>query len=107
MIYELFQFLSDFPGARLMSYISFRAIVAGVMGLCISIWVGGWFIQLLKRKKISETQRDEKTDPFNTAKKGVPTSHADSMLIDGQTEQYLSAINAIDHRHLRCHRICR
>ena len=73
MIYELFQFLSDFPGARLMSYISFRAIVAGVMGLCISIWVGGWFIQLLKRKNISETQRDEKTDPFNTAKKGVPT----------------------------------
>ena len=73
MIYELFQFLGDVPGARLMTYISFRAIVAGVLGLCISIWVGGWFIQLLKRKNISETQRDEKTDPFNTAKKGVPT----------------------------------
>ena len=73
MIYELFQFLGDVPGARLMTYISFRAIVAGVLGLCISIWVGGWFIQLLKRKNISETQRDEKIDPFNTAKKGVPT----------------------------------
>ena len=73
MIYELFQFLGDVPGARLMTYISFRAIVAGVLGLCISVWVGGWFIQLLKRKNISETQRDEKTDPFNTAKKGVPT----------------------------------
>ena len=73
MIYELFQFLGDVPGARLMTYISFRAIVAGVLGLCISIWVGGWFIQLLKRRNISETQRDEKTDPFNTAKKGVPT----------------------------------
>ena len=73
MIYELFQFLGDVPGARLMTYISFRAIVAGVMGLCISIWVGRWFIELLKRKNISETQRDEKVDPFNVAKKGVPT----------------------------------
>ena len=73
MIYELLQFLGDVPGARLMTYISFRAIVAGVMGLCISIWVGRWFIELLKRKRISETQRDEKIDPFNVAKKGVPT----------------------------------
>ena len=73
MIYQLLTLLNDFPGARLMTYISFRAIVAGVLALCISIWVGRWFIQLLKRKNISETQRDEKTDPFNTAKKGVPT----------------------------------
>ena len=73
MIYELFNFLGDVPGARLMTYISFRAIVAGVMGLCISIWVGRWFIDLLRRKNISETQRDEKVDPFNVAKKGVPT----------------------------------
>ena len=73
MIYELFQLIGDVPGARLMNYISFRAIVAGVMGLCISIWVGRWFIELLKRKNISETQRDEKIDPFNVAKKGVPT----------------------------------
>jgi phospho-N-acetylmuramoyl-pentapeptide-transferase len=47
--------------------------MAGVLALCISIWVGQWFIQLLKRRNISETQRDEKTDPFNVAKKGVPT----------------------------------
>ena len=73
MIYELFNLLGDLPGARLMTYISFRAIVAGVMGLCISIWAGNWFIQLLRRKNISETQRDEKIDPFNVAKKGVPT----------------------------------
>lgn len=73
MLYELFLLLGDVPGARLMNYISFRAIVAGVMGLCISIWVGRWFIELLKRKNISETQRDEKIDPFNVAKKGVPT----------------------------------
>ena len=73
MIYHLFQLLSNVPGARLMNYISFRAIVAGVLALCISIWVGKWFIQLLQRKNISETQRDESIDPFNVAKKGVPT----------------------------------
>ena len=73
MIYELFSILGDVPGARLISYISFRAIVAGVMGLCISIWMGKWFIELLRRRNISETQRDEKLDPFNVAKKGVPT----------------------------------
>ena len=73
MIYQLFQLLSNVPGARLMNYISFRAIVAGVLALCISIWVGKWFIQLLQRKNISETQRDESIDPFNVAKKGVPT----------------------------------
>lgn len=73
MLYELFINLSHVPGARLMTYISFRAIIAGVLALCISIWVGKWFIRLLRRKHISETQRDEKTDPFNIAKKGVPT----------------------------------
>ena len=73
MLYQLFASFSDFPGARLMSYISFRAIVAAVIGLFISIWVGRWFIQLLRRRNISETQRDEKIDPFNVAKKGVPT----------------------------------
>lgn len=73
MIYELFNFFGSIPGARLMTYISFRAIIAGVMGLCISIWVGKWFIQLLQRKNISETQRDESIDPFNVTKKGVPT----------------------------------
>lgn len=73
MIYELFNFFGSIPGARLMTYISFRAIIAGVMGLCISIWVGRWFIRLLQRKNISETQRDESIDPFNVTKQGVPT----------------------------------
>lgn len=56
-----------------MTYISFRAIVAGVLALLVSIYFGKYFINLMKRKHISETQRDEKTDPFNVAKKGVPT----------------------------------
>ena len=55
------------------TYISFRAILAGVIGLLVSIWFGNWFINYMKRHNISETQRDEKTDPFNVGKKGVPT----------------------------------
>jgi phospho-N-acetylmuramoyl-pentapeptide-transferase len=73
MIYQLFTYLSDVPGARLMTYISFRAVVAGVLAMCISIWFGKKFIEWQKRKKISETQRDVKDDPFNVNKKGVPT----------------------------------
>jgi len=73
MLYELFSHLGDFPGARLMTYISVRAIIANVLALIVSIWFGRHFIHLLKRKHISETQRDEKLDPFNVAKKGVPT----------------------------------
>lgn len=56
-----------------MTYISFRAIIAGVLALLVSIFFGRYFISLMKRKHISETQRDEKTDPFNVGKKGVPT----------------------------------
>lgn len=73
MIYQLFTFFSDLPGARLMTYISFRAVIAGVLAMCISIWFGKKFIEWQKRKNISETQRDVKDDPFNVNKKGVPT----------------------------------
>ncbi|MBQ8100165.1 MAG: phospho-N-acetylmuramoyl-pentapeptide-transferase [Paludibacteraceae bacterium] len=77
MIYHLFDYLQSvyghFAGANLMQYISFRAIMAFVIALLTSMWFGKYFIALLKRKHISETQRDEKTDPFNTKKVGVPT----------------------------------
>jgi len=73
MIYHLFDYFNQLPGARLMTYISFRAIIAGVIGLLISMHFGQRFIKLLRRKNISEQQRDEKTDPFGVQKKGVPT----------------------------------
>ena len=77
MLYHLFDYLSSvyghLAGARLLTYISFRAITAGIIALCVSIWFGNWFINYMKRHNISETQRDEKTDPFNVGKKGVPT----------------------------------
>ena len=77
MLYHLLDYLTSsyghLAGARLMTYISFRAITAGIIALCVSIWFGNWFINYMKRHNISETQRDEKTDPFNVGKKGVPT----------------------------------
>ena len=73
MLYSLFTHFSDVLGARLWTYISFRAITAGILGLLISIWFGNWFINFMKRHNISETQRDAKIDLFNVAKKRVPT----------------------------------
>ena len=77
MLYHLFDYLTSayghWAGARLMTYISFRAITAGIIALGVSVWFGNWFINYMKRHDISETQRDEKTDPFNVGKKGVPT----------------------------------
>ena len=55
------------------SYVTFRAIFALVLSLIVSCWFGSHFIDILKRKNISETQRDVKLDPFGVTKKGVPT----------------------------------
>jgi len=55
------------------SYISFRALLTLILSLIISAWFGERFIKFMKRRKISETQRDASIDPFGTQKKGVPT----------------------------------
>lgn len=75
MLYYLFQYLDkfDFPGAGMFSYVSFRALLAVILSLGISSIFGNYFINLLKRKQISETQRDASIDPFNTQKIGVPS----------------------------------
>lgn len=75
MLYYLFNYLHkcNFPGAGVFNYVTFRAAMAVILALIVSVWFGNYFINLLKRKKVVETQRDEKTDPYNIAKKGVPT----------------------------------
>lgn len=76
MLYYLFEYLDnccDVPGAGMFTYVSFRAIFAIIVSLIVSIWFGKFFIRMLNRRQISETQRDESIDPFNTQKKGVPT----------------------------------
>jgi phospho-N-acetylmuramoyl-pentapeptide-transferase len=48
-------------------------MMAIILSLVISAIFGEYFINLLKRKQISETQRDVSIDPFNVGKVGVPT----------------------------------
>ena len=75
MLYYLFRYLSEFgiSGAHLWSYISFRAILTLVLSLIISAWFGEWFIKYMKRRNLSEEQRDASIDPYGVDKKGVPT----------------------------------
>lgn len=75
MLYYLFTYLEQFnlPGARMFSYVSFRALLAIILALLISTFFGEFFIKFLKRKKITETQRDASIDPFGVNKVGVPS----------------------------------
>ncbi len=75
MLYYLFNYLDqhDFPGAGMFNYVTFRAAVAIIIALIVAVWFGNWFIKMLKRRNISETQRDAAIDPYNTNKVGVPT----------------------------------
>ena len=54
-------------------YISFRSLLALILSLVISAWMGGRFIKYLKKKQITETQRDASIDPFGVQKIGVPS----------------------------------
>ena len=60
MLYYLFKILqeSGFPGARLFSYTSFRALTAIVLALLISAIFGEYFIRFFKKRQISENLRD-------------------------------------------------
>ena len=75
MLYYLFQWLDkyDFPGAGMFGYTSFRSLMAIILALLISSIWGDKFIDLLKRKQITETQRDANIDPFGVNKVGVPS----------------------------------
>lgn len=75
MLYYLFQYLEQFgfPGARMFGYISFRSLMAVILALLISAIFGEYFINMLRSKQITETQRDAAIDPFNVKKVGVPT----------------------------------
>lgn len=75
MLYYLFRFLDQFgiPGSHIWSYISFRALLALMLSLIISAWFGEKFIKYLRRKQITETQRDASIDPFGVKKIGVPS----------------------------------
>jgi phospho-N-acetylmuramoyl-pentapeptide-transferase len=75
MFYYLFNFLDkqfDFPGAGVFQYISFRAAMALIVSLLISMVFGKRIIQLLHRKQVGETVRDLGLHG-QLEKKGTPT----------------------------------
>jgi len=61
MLYHLFEYLEQayqFPGASVFQYISFRAALALITSLLISMVFGGKLIERLRRLQIGETVRD-------------------------------------------------
>lgn len=61
MFYHLFDYLaqhSDFPGARLFSYFSFRSGLAFIIALAFALFVGKHLIRLLQRHQIGEEIRE-------------------------------------------------
>ena len=74
MIYHLFQLLEDYdiPGQGLMTYLSFRAMLASVTAMLLSLFVGRKIIHWLQKKQIGETIRDLGLEG-QTQKKGTPT----------------------------------
>lgn len=75
MLYYVFRFLEqwDVPGSGMWSFISFRSLLALILALVISAWFGEYFIRWMKRRHISETQRDASIDPFGVQKINVPS----------------------------------
>jgi phospho-N-acetylmuramoyl-pentapeptide-transferase len=75
MLYYLFDYIEknfDFPGAGLFQYISFRAGMAAVLSLLITITFGKKLIRFLQRKQVGEDIRDLGLEG-QMQKKGTPT----------------------------------
>lgn len=74
MFYHLFEYLEsiEVPGAGVFQYISFRAAIALITSLIISMIFGKSIIRLLQRKQIGESIRDLGLQG-QMEKKGTPT----------------------------------
>lgn len=74
MFYYLFQYLDklDFPGAGVFQYISFRAALALISSLLISMVFGKRIINFIRKKQIGETIRELGLEGQNE-KAGTPT----------------------------------
>lgn len=74
MFYYLFQYLDklDFPGAGVFQYISFRAALALITSLLISLVFGKRIIEFIRRKQIGETIRELGLEG-QVQKTGTPT----------------------------------
>ncbi len=74
MLYYLFQYLEqiDFPGARLMSYLTFRSGMALILSLFIATVIGRRIIDRLQLMQVGEIVRDLGLEG-QMSKKGTPT----------------------------------
>lgn len=74
MLYHLFQALKeyDIPGAGLMNYLTFRALMAALTSLVVAMVSGSRIIRTLQKKQIGEEIRDLGLEG-QLAKKGTPT----------------------------------
>jgi phospho-N-acetylmuramoyl-pentapeptide-transferase len=75
MLYHLINYLSrayDFPGERLMNYISFRAGVGVLLSLIMALVLGKRIIRLLRKELIGEEVRDLGLEG-QLQKRGTPT----------------------------------
>ena len=75
MLYHLFEYLqqvTDVSGAGLFQYISFRAGMAIITSLIISMLFGGKLINLLRKKQVGESIRDLGLEG-QVEKSGTPT----------------------------------
>ena len=75
MLYYLFNYLDktfDFPGAGVFQYISFRAAMALIFSLLISLVFGKRIIEIIRKKQIGETIRELGLDG-QKQKTGTPT----------------------------------
>jgi phospho-N-acetylmuramoyl-pentapeptide-transferase len=75
MLYYLFSYLDsafDFPGAGVFNYISFRAAMAVITSLVISMLFGRRIIDFLRKKQVGETVRDLGLEG-QLQKQGTPT----------------------------------
>ncbi|MGM9847691.1 MAG: phospho-N-acetylmuramoyl-pentapeptide-transferase [Muribaculaceae bacterium] len=74
MLYHLFDYLYglDFPGSRLMGYITFRSGAALVLSLLIAIFIGKKIIHKLQKMQVGEIIRDLDLEG-QMKKQGTPT----------------------------------
>ncbi|MCK4361226.1 MAG: phospho-N-acetylmuramoyl-pentapeptide-transferase, partial [Bacteroidales bacterium] len=75
MFYYIFQYLEDtfhFPGAQVFQFITFRAALAVITSLIISLLFGKRWIKYLNKKQVSETVRDLGLEG-QMEKQGTPT----------------------------------
>lgn len=75
MLYYLFEYLQnayDFPGAGLFQYISFRAAMAIITSLLVSLVFGGTIMNIIRNKQIGEQVRGLGL-AGEESKKGTPT----------------------------------